>query len=75
MLRFSGLSVTLSLSVRGSLSTTPPSTSQRQDVYSSAKLLAVLIILGQAAAAGGVGCLSGSPPSAADGYGAGRGEG
>lgn len=68
-------SLSLSLSVLAIVS--PPLTlfmSQRQDVYSSAKLPAVLIIPAQAAA-GGVGCLSGQPSSAADGCGAGHGEG
>ncbi len=59
---FPGLSVPLSLSsalrVSDSLSISHPLMSQCQEVYSAATLLAVLIIVAQAAA-GGVGCLSG----------------
>ena len=75
LLCFLGYPCSLSaLSVRDSLSASRPLMSQSLDVYSSAKLLAVLIILAQAAA-GDIGWFSGQPSSPADGYGARHGEG
>lgn len=62
---FPGLSVSLplscfppALSVNDSFAVSQPLMSQRQDIYSSVKLPAVLIIPAQAAA-GNIGCLSG----------------